>query len=111
MHVMFENFPDQYRLYAQYQTGEKYGADERVDYFLYGHPKGLTARYRTVDAFLPHCAWLIYNPGQNSDDCNCEVCTPPRYLAEGLEILRYYQQQGQGGQPPAGEAGSTVSGV
>ncbi|GAB1319086.1 Cryptic loci regulator 2 N-terminal domain-containing protein [Madurella fahalii] len=51
--------------------------DRGRDYFLYGHPAGPKAYYRTPGEFALHALWLVSDSTDNSQ-CPCDLC--PRYL-------------------------------
>ncbi|KAK3294665.1 transcription-silencing protein Clr2-domain-containing protein [Chaetomium fimeti] len=47
------------------------------DYYLYGHPAGPKANYRTPGEFALHALWLVSDSADNSQ-CPCDLC--PKYL-------------------------------
>ncbi|KAL2200678.1 transcription-silencing protein Clr2-domain-containing protein [Corynascus similis CBS 632.67] len=47
------------------------------DYYLYGHPLGPKANYRTPGEFALHALWLVSDSTDNSQ-CPCDLC--PKYL-------------------------------
>lgn len=51
--------------------------DRGRDYFLYGHPAGPKAYYRTPGEFALHALWLASDSVDNGQ-CPCDLC--PKYL-------------------------------
>ncbi|KAL2157526.1 hypothetical protein VTH06DRAFT_6077 [Thermothelomyces fergusii] len=47
------------------------------DYYLYGHPLGPKANYRTPGEFALHALWLVSDSTDNSQ-CPCDLC--PKYV-------------------------------
>ncbi|KAK1836497.1 transcription-silencing protein Clr2-domain-containing protein [Podospora conica] len=43
------------------------------DYFLYGHPAGTNALYRTPGEFVLHALWLL-SKSTDYSDCSCDLC-------------------------------------
>ena len=47
--------------------------DGTRDYYLYGHPAGSKAVYRTPGDFVLHLLWLVSNSTDRSQ-CSCDLC-------------------------------------
>ncbi|KAK4126572.1 hypothetical protein N657DRAFT_643354 [Parathielavia appendiculata] len=54
------------------------------DYYLYGHPAGPKAHYRTPGEFALHALWLISDSTDNSQ-CPCDLCS--KYLEKAKQEL------------------------
>ncbi|KAK4165211.1 transcription-silencing protein Clr2-domain-containing protein [Cladorrhinum sp. PSN259] len=66
--------------------------DAARDYYLYGHPAGAKAIFRTPGDFALHALWLVSN-SQANNDCSCDLC--PRFveaLLKQREDQRHQQQ-------------------
>ncbi|KAK4208450.1 transcription-silencing protein Clr2-domain-containing protein [Rhypophila decipiens] len=57
------------------------------DYYLYGHPAGPKATYRTPGDFVMHLLWLASTSNDRSD-CSCDLCAR---MAKRLEALAQAQ--------------------
>ncbi|KAG7287729.1 hypothetical protein NEMBOFW57_007242 [Staphylotrichum longicolle] len=66
------------------------------DYYLYGHPAGPKANYRTPGEFALHALWLASDSTDNSQ-CPCDLC--PKYL-ERVRPERERSQAPASTQPP-----------
>ncbi|KAK4458318.1 transcription-silencing protein Clr2-domain-containing protein [Cladorrhinum samala] len=51
--------------------------DAARDYYLYGHPAGAKAIFRTPGDFALHVLWLV-SGSEDQSDCSCELCA--RYV-------------------------------
>ncbi|KAK4099670.1 hypothetical protein N658DRAFT_567977 [Parathielavia hyrcaniae] len=68
------------------------------DYYLYGHPAGPKAHYRTPGEFALHALWLISDSSDNSQ-CPCDLC--PKYLDRAKQELAKAQTAPAQTQHPA----------
>ncbi|KAH6856438.1 transcription-silencing protein Clr2-domain-containing protein [Chaetomium sp. MPI-CAGE-AT-0009] len=59
------------------------------DYYLYGHPAGPKANYRTPGEFALHALWLVSDSTDNSQ-CPCDLC--PKYLEKVKQDRERSQQ-------------------
>ncbi|KAK4230085.1 transcription-silencing protein Clr2-domain-containing protein [Podospora fimiseda] len=63
------------------------------DYYLYGHPAGVKAIFRTPGDFALHALWLASNSNANND-CSCDLC--PRFVADTLaQRAKEYEEKMQ----------------
>ncbi|KAK4157267.1 transcription-silencing protein Clr2-domain-containing protein [Chaetomidium leptoderma] len=74
--------------------------DSGRDYYLYGHPAGPKANYRTPGEFALHALWLVSDSTDNSQ-CPCDLC--PKYL-ERVRPERERSQAPTAAQPPPSAA-------
>ncbi|KAK3991340.1 transcription-silencing protein Clr2-domain-containing protein [Cladorrhinum sp. PSN332] len=65
--------------------------DAARDYYLYGHPAGAKAIFRTPGDFALHALWLASN-SQVNNDCSCDLC--PRFV-EAVLAQRAKQREEQ----------------
>ncbi|KAF2860372.1 hypothetical protein K470DRAFT_270748 [Piedraia hortae CBS 480.64] len=66
--ILYE-LPENYKVISQI----KYDSDEKLrnDYYIYGHPNGCSAVFRSAADFYPHLKWLVL--GQDGK-CECKQC-------------------------------------